>query len=93
MFLCESGTYQCRESGQPGRGNKLPVLQNSWLTELVQTHVVIWDGGGGQEFWRSLWVVMHGEAGVPTPSSRGGCRPSQQRGRPERIGCIHYPGL
>ena len=77
VFLCESGAYQCRESGQPGRGNQFPVLQNSWLTELVHAHVVVWDGGGRQEFWRSLWVVMHREAGVPTPSSRGSGGPFQ----------------
>ena len=74
-FRCESGTNQCRESGQPGGGNQFPILQNGLLTELVHAHVVIWDGGGGQEFRRSLWVVMHGEAGVPTPDRGRSCRP------------------
>ena len=70
-FWCESGAYQCRESGQPGGGNQFPILQNGLLTELFQTDVVMWDGGGGQEFWRSLWVLTHGEAGVPDSEARG----------------------
>ena len=49
MFLCESGTYQCRES-QPGRGNQFPVLQNSWLTELVHVHVVVGMEAAGRSF-------------------------------------------
>ena len=63
--------------------NQFPILQKALLTKLFQTHVVEWDGGGRQEFWRSVWVVMHGEAGVPTPSHGGSSRPFQQRSRPE----------